>query len=159
MSSSSGEVGPIRISGLSGPVCIHKPSSVSPSPVGNSSTNPNKVEEIYVPQEGTVTVISKDPEKKVEDIVEFKVKDKGFAHAIGFKAAYPAYVGGDVKLVYWNRFGAELGAGYAFERKKMGVDVGVSYRLDRLLPIFNTEVYCGYEPLGKTVLVGFRINL
>lgn len=157
-SDDSGEVGSIRIGGLSG-IRLPVHSNTGPT-VGSNARRKERAEKVvYVPQESGVTIYPKDPEKKVEELVEFRFKNKGFSKVLGIKAAYPTYVGGDVKVAYYNRFGAEIGAGYAFERKKMDIDLGASYRLDSVLPIYNTEFYVGYGVFGQTYLVGFRINL
>lgn len=121
-----------------------------------------KTKVIYVPPEGSVEIKPKDPGKKLEDVVEVKVKWYGLTFKPGFQTGFVTMgLGLDFKLAYVNRFGFNIGA--LLQPKGMvGVSpsLGLSYRLDRIKFIDNTEVMCAYTPLSPIpVNCGLRINL
>ena len=153
---SSGEVAVIRNGGVVRVVNSVRSGLPSSSDDNNST---GQVDLPYVPQEGKIEIISKDPQKKVSDVVEFKVKDKGFTFTPGVKIAWPNYLGVDVKYVYYKMVGLETGVGYNFYSKRTDLDTGLSVHLDWLLPVKNTEIYCGYGFVTKTIYTGLRINL
>jgi len=125
------------------------------------------IKDTYVPPEGHIEIISKVPGKEVEDLIEIRVKNKGFTKKFGVFAGASnspvmgssVFVGGlDVKLYYWNRigFGTGIGCGPSFN---CDGDLFASYRMDRLAFIDNTELRYSYSPISRRHTVGFRINL
>lgn len=121
---------------------------------------------IYVPQEGRVVIEPKEKNKQLEDVVNIKIKNKGLNFSPGLQLIGPkSRIGIDFKLVYWNRWGIVGGITFpflkiAFPESVIAPTVGVSYRLDRLKYIKNTELSCGYIYLTLIpVYCGFRINL
>lgn len=123
------------------------------------------IKEIYVPPEGKVIITPKDPNKKLEDVVNITVKRVGFTLQPGMQLTMLPYVGGglDVKLVFINRFGAGLGLNYfhvSDNNYYISPTVNVTYRLDRIPYVRNSEALLGLAvyPTNRLYL-GIRMGL
>lgn len=113
----------------------------------------------YVPPEGSITLSPKDKSKTIDEVVEVKVKWYGLTFRPGFTTTIaPIGLILDSKLAYMNRFGLIGGLGlYPY----LTPSVGMSYRLDAVKWLSNTEAACMYLPLSLGILpmnCGVRIN-
>jgi hypothetical protein len=122
------------------------------------------IKEVYVPPEGHVEIIPKDPEKDISDLIEVKRKWWGLTFKLGGfagpvlnpNAQRKLGFAVDSKLLYVNRFGLELGVG-RFQR--WTPTLGLSYRLDRFKFIDNLELVGAYLPLDVVpATIGLRSN-
>lgn len=112
-------------------------------------TKENKsIETIYIPVEGKVEIINN----------KIKIKSFGLTSRLGLQlSTFPVLWGVDMKVVYWNRLGLNLGY------LDKGLTVTMSYKLDKVPFITNTELFVGsrlklYQQSGMWI-GGFRINL
>jgi hypothetical protein len=117
----------------------------------------------YIPPEGRTTIESKIPGKSVNDLIKISQKTFGFTFEPGISTAFIAEpnVGLDAKFAYFGRFGL-VGGILAGRGLNLGVSpyMGISYRLDRIKYIHNTEVWLGFVPLATiNYQLGLRINL
>ena len=122
-----------------------------------------KYKTVYVPPEGYVKIKPKDPEKTLEDVVEVKIKWYGLTLKPGLQfGMLNIGYGLDFKLAYINRFGLNTGFLIIPNRQTHTItpSLGLSYRLDRLPLISNTEAQCAYTPLSLIPInCGLRISL
>jgi len=123
-----------------------------------------KYKTVYVPPEGYVEIKPKDPDKKLEDVVKLKIKWYGLTFKPGFQfGALNLGYGLDFKFAYFKRFG--LNTGFLIFPRKAGritPSLGLSYHLDQIPLITNTEAMCAYTPLVSGLIpvnCGLRISL
>lgn len=112
---------------------------------------------IYVPSEGGIQIKTKGG-KRLEEVAEVRVKNIGFVFRPGVQVSIPVSYGIDSKVFFWNRLGLNLG--FIYTNPIFYPTVSISYKLDRLRILVNTEVFIGQQilnPLG--LYVGLRINL
>jgi len=120
------------------------------------------IKKIYVPSEGSVEIKPKDKNKKLNDVISIKIKNKGFTRKFGIQVDFinNAY-GLDMKGFFWNRLGLNGGFTYAVKGPGLALSptAGLSYKLDRFSFIDNTEAQCTYSPLHIVgVGCGLRVN-
>ena len=122
--------------------------------------NVDRIKTIYVPSEGKVEIITRDPTKNLEDVVDIKVKRWGLAFRPGLQLGmFPLGIGLDAKVLFINRVGLNGGLIYTSD-KTISPTATISYKLDRVPLIQNTELFIGYRPLGTIPLIlGIRGNL
>jgi hypothetical protein len=137
-----------------------RPGPIKRKPIDNSETPVVR----YVPPEGRVEVRPKDPTKTLDELVEIKIKWYGLTLKPGMAwGLLPSAFGMDLKLAYLGRIGAEFGIskqGSIYDLYGLTPRLSLSYRLDRIKFIQNTELYVGWTPLGRyPAEVGLRWNL
>lgn len=115
---------------------------------------------VYVPPEGSITITPKDPTQNLEDVIEVNKKWYGLTLKPGFAlSVYPIAYGLDVKLAFASRFGLGLGVLYSPRNQHVMPTLPLTYRLDRLPLVDNTEAYCAYAPFSSLNLnCGLRIG-
>lgn len=117
----------------------------------------------YVPPEGETEITPKDPSKSIDEIVTIKYKTWGFTNDIGFQLGLVGgySVGLDYKFFYLGRFGANIGVlGGKNITTYVTPDLTLSYHLDRISWIHNTELFVGYAPTARIPYqMGLRINI
>lgn len=117
----------------------------------------------YIPPEGTTTITPKDPTKKIEDVVDIKYKTWGRTSDIGLQLGLIGgySIGLDYKFFYVGRFGANIGLlGGKNITTYVTPDLTISYHLDRISWIHNTELWAGYAPTSIIPYqMGVRINI
>ena len=120
-----------------------------------------KLDFTYVPPEGKIVIKPKDPSKKLEDLVEVNYKWYGLSFRPGLQLAIiPMGLGLDAKLIFVNRFGLNAGGIFLIQSRTITPTLGLSYRLDKIKFIYNTEFQCSYIPIGLIpVACGVRVNL
>lgn len=119
---------------------------------------------VYLPPEGHATITSKDPSKKLEDVVDIKYIVRGFVFEPGFQfSVFPLGGGIDAKIIYWNRLGVSAGFGYfkhLYYPDSVSPTGAITYRLDRIPFVHNTELFVGAMPLPiLSGYAGFRWGL
>ena len=120
----------------------------------------------YVPPEGQVTITPKDKSKSLDDLVTIKYRRFGFITNPGLNLSLvPLGLGVDAKLAYFNRTGL-IGGFTVFEGEGtmrafwFSPILGLSYRLDRIKFLKNTEVFGAWAPFSRyECSLGVRVNL
>jgi hypothetical protein len=114
----------------------------------------------YIPPETEVTITSKVQGKTVDDLVSIEYNKWGFTFRPGLQfAVFPKGVGLDAKLFYVSRAGLGVGIPYLIDYGVPGLDLWVSYRLDKFKYTKNTEVVTGLMVLPYNIgFAGLRIN-
>lgn len=120
---------------------------------------------VYVPSEGKATIQPKDPNKKLEDVVDIKITKFGLTKRVGFQAdVLNRGYGPDFKFLYFGRFGLSGGGlFYPSNNPLFATNLSLSYKLDRLWLFDNTEAFIGWRFLisqrNGPLVLGLRINL
>lgn len=161
--STSEEVkGPTRIVEGARPISQGASGNLSRS---NQPTNRRTTDENipYVPPEGYTTIESRVPGKSVEDLIRIRRHEFGiFPGEFGIQTSFlrPS-IGLDTKVVFLGRWGLNVGVlGSSHFDYYISPTASISYRLDRLPHIHNTELWVGFVPLSRyTIQTGLRINL
>ena len=133
---------------------------------GDKHEAPKKT--IYVPPEGSIEIKPKDPTKTIDDVIEVKVKWFGKTFHPGARIGLlPISPGIDAKVYFIGRLGVELGVGTMVVRNfdnslffdGISPTVGISYRLDKIKWLQNSETVIVYQPLLRVpTSLGLRWN-
>lgn len=125
-------------------------------------------DDVYVPPEGKITITPKDPTKTIDEVINVKVDWYGRTFHPGLRMGLlPLSPGIDFKLYFIGRLGFELGVGTTLVRQfdqspsfdGLSPTVGMSYRLDRVSWLQNSEVAFVYQPLLRVPYsIGLRWN-
>lgn len=137
----------------------HTSGNTVPNKPTNQSTNSIQT---YVPPEGQVIITPKDPTKTLDQVINTNYKTWGFCKEFGLALdVAPLGIGLDMKFFFIKRFGAVIGIDHSeFPMRSTTPTLGVSYRLDRISFLHNTELVVKYAPLSAFPLWGgVRINL
>ena len=117
----------------------------------------------YVPPEGSVTIEPRRQEDTLNDIIKVSARRYGLTFEPGIQTSLllAPNIGLDAKLFYIGRWGSTVGFLCGSNLDILcSPNFAISYRLDRIRFIRNTEIWCGYVPLVRVPYqVGFRINL
>jgi hypothetical protein len=120
------------------------------------------IEQPYIPPEAEVIITPKIPDENLSDVVDIKIaKTYGFTlePGLGLYAIIPG-IGLDLKVLYYEKFGIELGGAKFFGT--LGAytpTASISYRLDAFRMLRNSELQLSYCPMGKIpASVGLRVN-
>lgn len=121
---------------------------------GEDSGGPHE-DRTYLPPEARVVVTPKNPKDKLEDVVNIRISGSwGPAFEPGLDLVMlPLGVGLDAKVFYYGRLGLEVGGEkYFVLSKRTSPTVGVSYHLDWIPLMRNTELKISYAPLSDTAI-------
>lgn len=106
---------------------------------------------VYVPKEGTITIIEKD-----NGSVETQIKNKGFTLRYGFGIGFQdkLYPQLDLKFYYFNQYSLNT---FIYQK---GAGISISRHLDDWIGenFSNSELFLGYNIINKKFMVGIRSN-